>query len=346
MSLKDVRGQEAAMRVLTGAMSRGRLASAYLFAGEQGIGKRLTAMNFAKALNCQGPASDGGGFADSCDRCPSCRKIEAGAHPDVLVLAPEGGASEEGGSKGGAREKKHIIRVDEIRRLLEALSLKPHEARTRVAVVDDAETMNDEAANAFLKTLEEPSATDIIILVSSAPDLLPETVRSRCSRVNFRPLPTSACAELITEKAMGKRPAPEGGGAEALALLSMGRPGLALEGGLLAERDRFLDALGRMLGIEDKPTWKNREEIERWLDMAMLFLRDAAVMGITGDRGALINGDRPEVAAKLSARRSPEVIIDCYERLLAVRRAMGFSLNKGITWNYAGSLMGELIGDG
>lgn len=317
MSFRDVIGQDRALRMLRGAMKSGRLAASYLFAGEDGIGKKFAALNLVKALNCLEPVEAPEGTRDACDDCASCRKIDAGSHPDCVLLAPENG----------------LIKVEHVRRLEEALSYKSFEGGMKVAVVDEAETMNASAANAFLKTLEEPPPGSLIILVSSRPDRLPATIRSRCSRINFRPLSPADCGKVL-----GKA----GRESEAIHSLSMGRPGLAAREDLLAERESFLDVLRRMLSAESKPVWAERRDMERWIDMALIFLRDMAVVKIAGASGALINGDLAERLGSMGARASLEGIIECHEKLGRLRGALLFNLNKGITWNFAGSLMGEL----
>ena len=205
MALSDVIGQETAVSILLKTIRRGRISSSYLFAGESGIGKKFTAINLAKALNCLKVADsyrspiqihdsrftpDTSRLVDACDECSSCRKIDAGMHPDVLLISPESGQ----------------IRIEEIRAIDEILSLKAFEGRTKVVVVDDAETMNQYAANAFLKTLEEPPSDSLIILVSSKPDRLPDTIQSRCSRINFTPLSHEAC-EMVIKKVISEEKA-------------------------------------------------------------------------------------------------------------------------------------------
>ena len=118
---------------------------------------------------------------DACDECPSCRKIDKGIHPDFLLISPDSGQ----------------IRIDEIRAIDDALSLKAFEGRYKIVIVDDADTMNQYAANAFLKTLEEPPEDSLLVLISSNPDHLPDTIKSRCSRLNFTPLSDEACAKVI-----------------------------------------------------------------------------------------------------------------------------------------------------
>src|SRR5271157_277087 len=126
MALNDIAGQERALRILFGMLKRDRVPSAMLFSGDTGIGKRLAAVSFAKAVNCLEPAA-----SDCCDICSSCRKIDAGTHPDITFTFPE----------------KDEIKIDAIRKLEETLFLKPLEAGKKVAIVDDADAMNINAAN-------------------------------------------------------------------------------------------------------------------------------------------------------------------------------------------------------
>lgn len=332
MALKDVIGQEDALGILRKALSRRRLASSYLFAGQQGTGKRFTALNLAKALNCLRPV-DG----DACDTCHSCMTISAGTHPDFILIEPNGAQIkveaiedlEEDVDTQAPPRKLRTIKVDAIRGLEEALSLRPYGGGIKVAVVDDAETMNQNAANAFLKTLEEPPGGSIIILVSSSPDMLPLTIRSRCLRVNFAPLSPPACREVL-ERAGVPEP-------ERLARLSMGRPGLAVKEDLLNLRNGFIETLGKAA-----VPWKDGVEMQMWLDFSLLLLRDMAALKITGDSGGLINRDIAAKVEAMSRNAAEKVIIDCYGKLLTLRNSVRFNLNKGITWNYANAVLGQL----
>jgi DNA polymerase III subunit delta' len=338
MALKDIIGQEKAIGMLLGIMNRQRIASSYLFSGEPGIGKKATAINFAKALNCQNTVanykSQAAGktliqehpepgtrnselFApvDACDECNSCMKIPEGTHPDVLLLTPE----------------ERQIRVEEIRMIDGALAFKPFEGRKKVVIVDEAETMNIAAANAFLKTLEEPPEESVIILVSSRPDLLLPTIRSRCSRINFSPLSSDACKSVLKGKV------PEDN-LDVIAGLSMGRPGLALSTDLIEERNWFFNLLDSMLNAE-KDGWASREDMEQWLDSSFAFLRDMMVLKVTGNSDALISPDRREYTAKLNKSVGLKVIINIYGELNRLKSLMLYNLNKSITWNYIASLL-------
>jgi DNA polymerase-3 subunit delta' len=364
MALRDVIGQEKAVNILLRTIQRGRIPSAYLFAGESGIGKKFTALNLAKAINClqrvtsnelqvtgetQIPnlnpspppfSKEGmGGFdkewqgweGDCCDECSSCKKIDSGVHPDLLVISPEGGQ----------------IRIEEIRSINDTLSLKPFEGRWKVVVVDEASTMNPYAANAFLKTLEEPPKDSLIILVSSNPERLPDTIRSRCSRVNFTPLSYEACKKVISQQSAVSSQKTDGPASlqadklnrlSTLARLSMGRPGLAVSADLLNEREWFLRLLQEMMKAE-KEGWTSKEEMEKWFELILILLRDIVITKITKDRRNLIYIDLKEYIKEFSSAMDLKVIIDCYQKLNTLRGYLNFNLNRSLTWNYTGSLL-------
>ncbi len=147
-----------------GLMARhrdGRLPHALLVSGPPGIGKRRFAEAVAAGLLCLSPQADG----RACETCPACRLRQAGTHPDFLQVAPE---------------ESKFIRIDQIRELIEKLGLSRHQAAWRVVILDPAEAMNVAAANALLKTLEEPPPETLMLLVASRPAHLPATIRSRC----------------------------------------------------------------------------------------------------------------------------------------------------------------------
>jgi len=178
MSFSSIYGQEGPIAVLRGAIGKNRVPHAFLFYGAEGIGKRTTALVFAKALNCEK------GGADSCDGCTSCRKIDSGNHPDILIIEPEG----------------QFIKVADIKGLQERMRFRPLEGARRVVIIDDAERMNITSANSLLKTLEEPSPTNVFVLVSSRPHLLPLTIPSRCHRLRFNPVQRDVIAAFLEKE--------------------------------------------------------------------------------------------------------------------------------------------------
>jgi DNA polymerase III subunit delta' len=175
MTFSTLLGHEKTLTFLERTVAEGRPAHGYLFTGPDGVGKRLVAKRFACMLNCRRPVDDRQGA------CSACRRIEAEQHPDFLVERPE----------------KDSIRIDRIRQIRSFFQYAPVEAAYRVCVVDDAHKMNRSAQNALLKTLEEPPAGRVLILVTSKPALLLPTVRSRCRRIRFAPLPQKDLADLL-----------------------------------------------------------------------------------------------------------------------------------------------------
>jgi DNA polymerase-3 subunit delta' len=368
MSLKNVIGQERAIGILVRTLESDRVPSAYLFAGDAGIGKKFAALNLAKTLNCLSPvtryalrATNTGKLGklelhsqdpepralnsepvDACDECPSCKKIDAMTHPDLVLIAPEKGE----------------IRVNEIRAVEEALSFKPFEGKRKIVIIDDADAMNPSAANAFLKTLEEPPDESLMILISAHPDRLPETIRSRCCRLNFVPLSRDACGEVI--RRVLSRNKKEGEDTEGvlslLVRLSMGRPGIALSSDMEKERERFIGLFRSMLHGEGD-TWADREEMEKWLDMAFVLLRDMTVLKITeGTCGEarpegrascdalLFNSDIKELVSEMTKTADIKGIMRIYNKISLLRGQMGFNLNKAITWNYTASVVRGVLG--
>ena len=341
MSFQDIIGQDRAIRILRKTLERGKIPSSYLFAGESGIGKRMTAVNLAKALNCLAVQENDrqSSVYDCCDMCSSCGKIAKNIHPDVRLITPE----------------NNQIKIEEIREIEEILSLKAFEGKYKIVIVDEAEAMNQFSANAFLKTLEEPPEHSLIILVSSNPDRLPDTIRSRCSRINFMPLSLKACEDAIRKSTVGlpaRKQKKKGGtirspierqNIEAAARLAMGKPGRVLSEELVEKRTWFISLLEGMLTLA-KDGWASREEMEEWIDLMLILLRDMAVLNVTRSKKLLVNSDMEEYIAQLGNALDIKGIIEQYQRLNTLKKHIHFNLNKSLTWNYVGSLLREDIG--
>jgi DNA polymerase-3 subunit delta' len=207
VSWERVRGHEAQAEAFARAVRRGRLAHAYLFVGPTGVGKRLFAVELAKALLCEAPPGDG--RLEACDRCPACAQVEVGTHPDFFTAARPTESAE--------------FPIALMRELCQHFSLKAARGRGKVVVIDDADDLNAESANCFLKTLEEPPPGSVLVLIGSSTDRQRPTITSRCQVVRFRPLPAETVGELLQT---GGVEDPET--RERLARLGGGSPGQAL----------------------------------------------------------------------------------------------------------------------
>jgi DNA polymerase-3 subunit delta' len=180
MAFTDFPDQQDAVALLQRSLERGRLGHAYLFYGADLGELEAVARTLAKTLNCEQPRRRGADRqpVDCCDACVSCRKINADNHADVMWVRPESKLRQ-------IRIEQMVERPNSLRPLLPAMHLKPTEARFKVGVIVSADRMNDSAGNAFLKTLEEPPPASILILLTTEPQRVLETILSRCLRLNF-----------------------------------------------------------------------------------------------------------------------------------------------------------------
>ncbi len=179
MAFTDFPNQQQGVQLLRRSLLRGRLGHAYLFTGDAMEPLEGLAAGLAKTLNCQDPVRENGVAVDSCDQCVACRKVDHGNHPDVHWVRAE--------------SKLRVIRIGQIARrpqspprvMREFVGMKPTEGRYKVGIIVAADRMEGPAANAFLKTLEEPPADSVLVLLSTEPQRLLETITSRCLRLNF-----------------------------------------------------------------------------------------------------------------------------------------------------------------
>lgn len=198
MNWTDLRGHADRVDMLRRSLQRGRLAHAYLFAGPPGIGKSRFARIFAQGLLCERCDQHS---LNPCDDCSACRQMNGGSHPDFFTVGcPEGKTEIPVAAFFGSPERRGK------EGLIHDLSLKPMAGDRRIAIIDDANRMNDEGANAMLKTLEEPPANSLLILVAENLDAVLPTIRSRCQLLRFAPLATNDVAELLVENEIASSP--------------------------------------------------------------------------------------------------------------------------------------------
>ncbi|GIX47728.1 MAG: DNA polymerase III subunit delta' [Candidatus Tectimicrobiota bacterium] len=303
MGFAHIEGQARAVQLLRRALASGRVAHAYLFYGPSGVGKRLTALQFLKALYCQALPDD------SCDACAACRKVASGNHPDVLRLAPEGGT----------------LGIEAIRALQRRLGYRPYEGVRTAVLLEDCDALSLPAANALLKTLEEPPAEALLLLLTCRKAALPLTVVSRCQPVPFQPLTPAQRQALFERQGLDRETA-----AAAAAFVQSGLPlpageALPLLRELRQQALALLQALARgevlPAFLEARALAGQRERCELLLHWLALLCRDLAVVRLSPATG-LYNPTLRQALSALAAQLSPAALLAAFTRIDQARQRL------------------------
>ena len=187
MPFNQIIGHQRPIKWIRTAVETNHLGHAYLFHGEPAIGKRQTAMALTQLLHCEYPQGDS--IHDACGACRSCHQVEQAIHPDCLIIQPEDG-----------QKPNPKIKIDQIRAIEHIVIYRPLVGSHKVCLIDEADTMTTEAANALLKTLEDPPDHCLFLLISSRPEHLLPTIRSRCIALRFAPLPIDDIEDYLTQQ--------------------------------------------------------------------------------------------------------------------------------------------------
>ncbi len=312
-------GQDRAVLQLKRNLGTGTAARSYLFTGPPGIGKMTLAISLAQALNCSSEESP-------CGHCSSCQRIAARQHPDVEVidLASDG---------EGSRTE---IGIDRVRRLQHDASLSPFEGSCKVFIVDGAELLSTEAANCFLKTLEEPLDRVVFVLLAVDEELLPATVVSRCQRLELKPAPATVIEAFLIDKL--ELPPPKAG---LLARLSRGRPGWAItaagDSALLEQRSERLESLRAVLDgdYEERFSYaarlaagftRKRQGVFEVLDIWTVFWRDLMLVKL-GLKETITNTDIEAELARRAGGYSLVEIRDTINSILQTEQGLRSNAN-------------------
>lgn len=300
MPFLDLIGHERPTAILKASILHDRVAHAYLFFGEDGVGKRLAALRFAQAINCETDYGPEG--PDACGACRSCRQIEARTHPDFLLIEPD------------QEQANPQIKIEQIRELEQQLVYHPLVGRRKVCLIDEADRMTPGAANALLKTLEEPPDHSLLLLITSRPSALLATVRSRCQGIRFV-APARADVETAL---MTKRRIPPAD-ARFLAMVTQGRIGQALETDLAATRvqqDEF-SALTSAKSLQSVATLLTAAEAlyrsdraPEALEWIVRWIRDLILVSVGADPDHVLNRDRLPQLEEAAHGLRPDVTLD------------------------------------
>jgi DNA polymerase III subunit delta' len=300
MPFSTIIGHRSTIASLQIAAARQRLAHAYLFHGEEAIGKRTTALAFAQALLCERTASDV--ELDSCGQCRSCHQTGVRTHPDYFVVEPD-------------RElATPQIKIEQIRDIEHQIMYRPLAGDRKVCMIDDADRLTIGAANALLKTLEEPPDHSLFLLITSRPASLPATIRSRCQALRFAtPARTDVEAALILKREMPPADA------RFLAMISDGRLGEALSTDLTTVRSQqqelvelvspnFLRSVTNVLTAAESLAKADRApETLSWIAR---WIRDLVIVQVGGDREQLLCVDHLPALERDARQPSTDALLD------------------------------------
>ena len=331
----ELTGNDRVKASLKRMLSGDRLPGAMLFTGEEGVGKKLFALEVARALNCRNPQD-----LDACGKCSSCvrtfklnypqrddadewTQIIWTDHPDVgLVVAP-----------------KRVLRVEQMRQIEKEANFRPFEGKARVFLVDEADKLNDASANALLKVLEEPPPTSHLILITARPAMLLPTILSRCQMIRFSPLTPDEIESHLTknnlvDKKTARLRARSAGG-------SMGR---ALAGDMVtftSQRKAMLKVLSALVVSHDHAQLlrsaeqlneaQYKEEFEARLDVLETLIRDAWMLALGVGTNQIVNEDLSPELKEISSKLDPARAGDWILQIEDVREQLIVNVNRKVT---------------
>ncbi len=329
----DISINESVLKRFVLLEQRGRLAHAYLFIGPPEAGKGETALAIAQLFNCekrnaqgtgrQTPTNPAGGF---CQECPSCRQIASGNHPDVHVI-------------DSSREEP--MTIEDVRGLLDQIKLRPFMAQKKIFILCNIENLTLEGANALLKTLEEPSSRSLLLLTTSVPERILETIRSRCHMVRFFCFSERVLAEALCASSGAKQ---EKDRAHVLAYLAGGCLGKARrlqDQEIFKVRDEMIDQflLSGNREVLTKKILADKQTTREFLDILLSWVRDCLLMKRGVAQGRLVHSDRLDDLKNFQGRFTFEQLERLYEEIVRTRRLFADNLNVKIPFLVIGEML-------
>ncbi len=308
MGFEAIIGHQQQILLLENAIQHQRVAHAYLFDGPDGIGKKQVAQIFARIILCEN--------SSACGHCNACANTAAGSHPDFHAVQAEGDS----------------IKIEQIRALQAQLVLRSFSGRGKICLIDDAELMTREAANALLKTLEEPAAGTFIILISSHPEVLLPTILSRCQKISFSRLPAQELARHLCQE-LSVTPA----AATVLAAVSDGSISKALgqnQDLYLKKRVELIQALSALSATSTIQTFEfaqylkgEKDLLDEILGIFEIFFRDLLLHKQGQPQAAMINQDlMPLIQQQVEMLSTPQILTKI-EAVDQARRYLARNIN-------------------
>jgi len=316
MSFKDIVGQERAIKILKKSLKENKISSSYIFVGSEGTGKKLTAIEFTKAVNCLNLNKN----SEACEDCQSCNEISKQCSPDLKIIEPI----------------KSSIKIEQIREMRKEIGLKPFKNKKKIYIIDKAEKMTLEASNCLLKTIEEPPYYAIIILICSKADPILPTIVSRCQIVIFGSISSLKIKELLLNKINNL----EKDQAEIISKLAQGSIGkafkLSADKEYFIRREKLLNYLTKILPekygddifAKVEKMILEIDRIEEILEMIKLWYRDILIIKNTRNQKYIVNCDKLEILGKKSQIYSQKMLIDILDYLEQVEEYLIKNVNK------------------
>lgn len=317
--------------ILNTFIRKGAVPHALLFTGMEGVGKQAAAKAFAMACNCLGnipckPSVNSGKPASSgkpegcgpCGSCGSCRKILSSSHPDIIEIKPSG----------------PFIKISQVRDLCQILAFKPYEARIRVVIISDAQTMNTAAGNALLKLLEEPPERTVLILTATEKQDLIPTIASRCQHIRFNPVPRKRLSEILVES-KGMAPADAGifaamsNGSVSRALALSDKSHLKKRNWLVNELESLsLKETGKCMAFAERLS-KDKEDFLDSLELLKIWYRDIAVFKYYPEK--IVFSDLSDKTKTAFLRHTENDLISKFNELRVARKNILANANLRLT---------------
>lgn len=321
MSLSLIRGQEEALNSLRAFLEKDKFPQSLILIGPPGSGKKFASIQIAKALICKVSKND------ACGQCADCLKVEKQQHPDVKVI--------------GKIDSEHI-KIEQVRLLKEQIGLKPYEADKKVFVVQDIHDMTEEAANAFLKTLEEPQSASFLILTARADRFILPTILSRCQKIKFNPLSSSIIQEILVANGLPSDQAKvisKVGGSDLSWMLIHRDNIISLRDNLLksllsSSSNIFLGALGRDRNAIEE------DKLRIYLKVALSIFRDGLIVKSGYD--SLINADKKDEIQRISENYSQDDFLSIIAKIDELNKSWEQNINLKLVWDLFFSQLNSL----